>query len=82
MSLYFVSFDLGKNLGDYQLFFNELKMFGSIKVLDNLWSFHASNTSISELREYFKQFLKYEDKLVVIEAKDWNVYNINLETVS
>ena len=74
MALYHMSYDLRKNK-DYQTLFEELKRFGSVRILKSEWCFHRINTSAANLREHFKSFIDNDDGISISEVTDWATYN-------
>lgn len=74
MALYTLSYDLRKQR-DYQKLYDELKKFNAIRILESIWCFNRFNTSASGLRDHFKQFIDFDDGLLVTEVNDWASYN-------
>lgn len=74
MALYFITYDLRKGK-DYQKLYKELESFKAIRVLESMWCFKRLNTSASQLRDYFKDFIDSDDGLIIEETNSWASYN-------
>lgn len=70
MALYYLSYDLVKRK-DYPRLYEELNTFNAVRVLESVWYFNRFNTTAANLINYFGQFIDQDDRLIVIEAKDW-----------
>ncbi len=73
MALYFIEYDL-RNQRDYKLLYGELASFRAKRILQSLWCFNRANTTASNLRDHFKQFIDTDDGLIVIEASNSATY--------
>jgi CRISPR/Cas system-associated endoribonuclease Cas2 len=71
--LYYVSYDLVK-YKDYPKLWEALKALGGKRILESVWFFRHPNTSATAVRDYLKQFIDKDDRLLVIEssASAWN----------
>ncbi len=56
MALYFIEYDL-RNQRDYKALYLELALFGAKQILQSLWCFNHVNTTASNLRDHFKQYI-------------------------
>jgi hypothetical protein len=76
MALYFLTYDL-RNNRDYQKLYDELKKFNAVAVLESTWCFNRINTSASNLRDYFKNFIDSDDAILINESNEWATLNVN-----
>lgn len=74
MALYFLTYDL-RNKRNYQTMYDELDKFNAVNVLESTWCFERMNTSVKDLRKYFKQFIDSDDGLLIDESSDWATSN-------
>ena len=70
MALYSLHYDL-RNNRDYQTLYDELENFNAVRVLESQWCFKRLNTSASNLRDHFKQFIDSDDAIFVAEISAW-----------
>lgn len=70
MALYFLDYDLRKQR-NYQPLYDELTALGAVRVLQSTWCFNRSNTSPSNLRDHFRQFIDNDDAVCVTEVSNW-----------
>ena len=76
MALYFLTYDL-RGGGDYQKLYDELGNFDGVQVLESTWCFKRINTSASQLRDHFKEFIDKDDGLLVDQSNSWATFNTN-----
>jgi hypothetical protein len=74
MALYFMTYDLRKKK-DYKKLYDELAKFKAVRILESTWCFYRLNTSASNLRDYFKNFIDNDDGLLISESNSWASYN-------
>lgn len=70
MALYFLTYDL-RNSRDYQKLYDELNNFNAVRVLESTWCFNQINTTASDLRDYFKNYIDSDDAILVSESNSW-----------
>ena len=73
MALFFLDYDLRKSR-NYQPLYDELARFNAVRVLESSWCFNRVNTTCSNLRDHFKQFIDADDGLSIVEVTDWATY--------
>jgi hypothetical protein len=74
MALYFVEYDLRKSK-DYTALINELEKLKAVRYLKSAWCLEHNNTTVTVLRDYFKNFIDSDDGLMVAEVKTWASFN-------
>jgi hypothetical protein len=74
---YSLSYDLITPGKDYEKLWNALKEFGAKRLLESQWGFRRVNTTAAGLRDYFKQFIDSNDRLVVlsVDSGEWATWN-------
>lgn len=74
---YSLSYDLMSPGQNYQKLWDQLKAFDAKRVLESQWVFRRVNTSAAGLRDYFKQYIDANDRLVVlcVDSDDWATWN-------
>jgi len=70
MALYFMSCDLRKQQ-DYQPLYDELKKIQAVKIMESTYCFNMHNTSCAVLMDHFKEFIDYEDGVIVYAVANW-----------
>jgi CRISPR associated protein Cas2 len=70
MALYFISYDLRKQQ-DYQPLYNELKKLQAVKIMESTFCLNMHNTSCTMLMDHFKEFIDFEDGLMVHAVANW-----------
>lgn len=75
MALFFLDYDLRKQR-NYQGLYDELTRFKAVRMLESSWCFNRVNTSATDLRDHFKQFIDADDGLWVAEVTDWATYKV------
>jgi hypothetical protein len=75
MALYFLDYDL-RNVRNYQALYDELARFNAVRVLKSTWCFSRVNTSASNLRDHFKQFIDADDGICVMDVSEWATSNV------
>ena len=73
MGTFWVSYDLVKEK-DYERLFARLRQLGAKKVLLSMWALKGDYTC-TNLRDDLRQYIDSDDRLVVIESKDWATRN-------
>lgn len=68
--LFFLEYDLRK-ARNYQRLYDELNRFQAVRILESLWCFHRSQTTVTGLRDHFAQFIDQDDGLIVSEVTNW-----------
>ena len=74
MALYYLSYDLRKQR-NYQSLYDELKKFGSVRILESHWCFNRINTDANGLRDHFKKLIDSDDGLSISEVSKWATNN-------
>lgn len=77
MKSYLVSYDLKKNR-NYQKLYDALDVMGAKRILESTWFFKERNTNSDYLRDYFKTVIDSDDVLIVSEATDLSVFNVEV----
>ncbi|GCL61632.1 hypothetical protein [Pseudaquabacterium pictum] len=70
MALYFLDYDLRKQRS-YQPLYDELARFNAVRMLESSWCFNRFNTTASNLRDHFSQFIDADDGMWVAQVTDW-----------
>jgi hypothetical protein len=73
MGTFWVSYDLVKQK-DYERLFARLRQLGAKKVLLSMWVLKGDYVCAT-LRDDLRQYIDSDDRLVVIESKDWGTWN-------
>lgn len=75
---YLVSYDLRNPGRNYDVLYTKLGAFGAKRVLLSDWVFRRQGTNAAELREYFKQFIDSNDRLLILslDSSDWAGWNL------
>lgn len=69
MKKYVISYDLDSPGQDYARIWKELNRLGAKRVLYSQWVM-KSNNSAGQLRDYFKDFIDTNDRLLVVSLED------------
>jgi hypothetical protein len=73
MALYYLEYDL-RNQRNYQKLYDELSRFNAIKILESLWCFNRADTSVTWIRDHFKNYIDSDDAISVAEVSNWATY--------
>lgn len=77
MALYLISYDLNKPEQDYPKLWEALKSLGAKKVLYSEWVTRRTGTSSEGLRDYVRQFIDSDDRLLVVDmSSGWASWNV------
>ena len=73
-----ISYDLLNPGRDYYTLYEELKSFNAERVLESQWVFKRFNINAASLRDYFKQFIDSNDRLLItaLDRYDWASWNL------
>ena len=78
MKKWLISYDLNVPGQNYKGIDKELVRLGAARVLYSQWVL-ASSSSAAELRDYFKNFLDSNDRLLVSSLQDWAAWNAMID---
>jgi hypothetical protein len=73
--LYYLSYDLIKTK-DYQKIYDELAKFKGKRVLESVWCFKYESGKSADLRDYFRNFIDSDDRLLIIQSNGWASWNL------
>ena len=73
MALYFLSYDL-RQARNYQPLYDALSSFNAIRILESTWCFNRINTTATNLRDHFRNYIDNDDGLIVSEVTNWASY--------
>ncbi len=81
---YLISYDLDKPGQNYPKIITELESMGAQRVLYSQWVANRTGTTSEGLRNYLKQFIDTNDRLLVVAlSDDWASYRamVDINTV-
>ncbi len=78
---YVVSYDLKAPGKDYEKLWGALRAMKAERILESEWVLRRSNTSVTELRDNFRQLIDSNDRLLVvcIDSADWSGRNLKVK---
>jgi hypothetical protein len=74
MALYFLTYDLRKSK-DYQALYHNLHALGAVRIFESTWCFNKNDTTVTHIRDHFKQLLDADDGIAVFEVSTWAMSN-------
>ena len=76
---YMICYDLQKPIQNYPTLYKVLsENFNAKRVLESQWVFRRINTNAAGLRDYFKNFLDSDDRILIVslENSEWAGWNL------
>lgn len=76
---YMICYDLQRPIQDYPTLYRVLiENFNAKRVLESQWVFRRINTNAAGLRDYFKNFLDSNDRLLIVSLDnfEWAGWNL------
>lgn len=75
MALYFLEYDLRKQ-ANYQRLYDALEKFKAVRILESMWCFYRNETTVTGMRDYFRQFIDRDDGIMVSDVSAWASYGV------